>query len=93
MSDRTAHSEDKDRRVLDQLAALLDYWASLPRFPKLTPVDLTIELHRIVPLNEAARLRGTSQDTLKRNDADKIIKLSPRREGMRVGDALMMLSE
>jgi hypothetical protein len=81
---------EKDRRTLDLLAALLEHWASLPRFPDLTPLDLTIELQRIVPLDEAARLRSTSQDTLKRNEPDKIIKVSPRREGMRIKHALML---
>jgi hypothetical protein len=47
-----------------------------------------LELARIVPLAEAARLRGVSEETIRRNDPDKIIQLSPRRQGMRVGDAL-----
>jgi len=47
-----------------------------------------IELERIAPLSEAARLAGVSKDTLQRHHADKILKLSPRRLGMRVRDAL-----
>ena len=43
-----------------------------------------IELQRIAPLSEAARLAGVSKDTLQRHHADKILKLSPRRLGMRV---------
>lgn len=50
-----------------------------------------IERERIVSLPEAARLRGCSIDTLKRNDANKIIRLSPRRVGMRVRDALNLI--
>lgn len=48
------------------------------------------ELQRIVDLKEAARLSGLSRDTLKRRHIDKIIRLSPRRVGMRVRDALML---
>jgi hypothetical protein len=48
------------------------------------------ELNRIVSLPEAARLRGVSVDTLKRHPrlARKIIRVSPRRLGMRVRDAI-----
>jgi hypothetical protein len=49
-----------------------------------------LELERFVSLDEVARLRGTSRDTVRRNDADKIVKLSPRRDGMRLRDALML---
>jgi hypothetical protein len=48
------------------------------------------ELQRIVDLKEASRLSGLSRDTLKRRHLNKIIKLSPRRVGMRVCDALML---
>jgi hypothetical protein len=47
-----------------------------------------IELQRVVPLPEAARLSSISVDTIKRRHADKIVWLSPRRRGMRLGDAL-----
>jgi hypothetical protein len=49
-----------------------------------------IELLRIVSMPEAERLSGLSEDTLRRHHRDKIKKLSPRREGMRVVDALMI---
>jgi hypothetical protein len=52
-----------------------------------------IELQRIAPLSEAARLAGVSKDTLQRHHADKILKLSPRRLGMRVRDALLHSSQ
>jgi hypothetical protein len=52
-----------------------------------------LELARIVPLSEAARLSGVSEDTLKRNHPDKILSLSAKRKGMRVGDALMLAQE
>jgi hypothetical protein len=56
-----------------------------------TEITLTqIELERIAPLAEAARLRGVSVDTLLRTDSDKVLQLGPRRRGMRVKDALML---
>jgi hypothetical protein len=49
-----------------------------------------VERLRIVPLAEAARLSGISEDGLRRHHSDKLIKMSPRRVGMRQGDALML---
>jgi hypothetical protein len=49
-----------------------------------------IERERIATLSEAARLRGVSQDSLRRNDRAKILQLGPRRQGMRVKHALML---
>jgi len=49
-----------------------------------------LELERIVVMSEAERLSSCSEDTLRRYHPDKIIKLSPRRDGMRVKDALML---
>jgi hypothetical protein len=49
-----------------------------------------IELQRIVDLREASRLSGLSIDTIKRHHKDKIIKLSSRRRGLRLRDALML---
>jgi hypothetical protein len=54
------------------------------------PRPSATELQRIVPLTEAERLSGLSEDTLKRHHGDKIIRLSPRRLGMRVGHALQL---
>jgi len=53
------------------------------------PLDW-IELQRIVDLKEAARLSGLSVDSIKRHHGAKIIDLSPRRRGMRIGDALLL---
>jgi hypothetical protein len=59
--------------------------------PKRHPAELTpLELLRIVPLEEAARLRGVSTDTLRRNYPEKILQLSPKRRGMRLRDALQL---
>jgi hypothetical protein len=49
-----------------------------------------LELQRIITMEEGARLAGVSLDTLKRRHADKIIRLSPRRRGIRISDALML---
>jgi hypothetical protein len=49
-----------------------------------------VERLRIVSLAEAARLAGLSEDSLRRHHPDKLIRLSPRRLGMRQGDALML---
>jgi hypothetical protein len=58
------------------------------------PDELTqlspLELNRIVSLDEASRLSSLSTDNLRENHADKIIPLSPKRYGMRVGHALML---
>jgi hypothetical protein len=59
------------------------------QLPKLSP----LEALRIAPLEEAARLAGVSLMTLKRRFHDRIIQISPRRQGMRVCDALMLGDE
>jgi hypothetical protein len=43
-----------------------------------------------VDLKEASRLSGLSIDSIKRHHKDKIIELSPRRRGMRIGAALSL---
>jgi hypothetical protein len=52
-----------------------------------------LELNRIVSLAEAAALRGVSKDTIKRRYPEIIIKLSPRRVGVRLRDALNLGAE
>jgi len=54
--------------------------------PQLTP----LELNRIITLDEASRLSSLSKETLEDHYGDKIVPLSPKRKGMRVGDALMI---
>ena len=49
-----------------------------------------VELLRIVRPEEAERLSSLSWDTITREHSDKIMHLSDRRVGMRVGDALML---
>jgi hypothetical protein len=48
------------------------------------------ELLRVAAMPEAEHLSSLSEDTLKREHADKIVKLSKRRDGMRVIHALML---
>jgi len=62
------------------------------------PLSRDIELERIIPLSQAAELRSDSEDTIRREDAariargepSQIIRLSVRRVGMRLRDALML---
>jgi hypothetical protein len=49
-----------------------------------------LELLRIASMPEAERLSSLSEDTLLREHTDKIKRLSRRRNGMRVIDALML---
>jgi hypothetical protein len=49
-----------------------------------------VELLRFVGPEEAERLSTLSWDTIKRKHADKVVQLSERRVGMRVGHALML---
>jgi hypothetical protein len=64
-----------------------------PRPQKLDQ-DLTeLELRRVLRLSEAADLTSLSEDSLKRNHANKVRRLSPRRLGMTVRDALAIIGE
>jgi len=57
----------------------------------IEPRDLTpTERKRLVSLAEAARLRGVHEDTLRRNEREKLVEVSPRRLAMRLEDALML---
>jgi hypothetical protein len=47
-----------------------------------------LELLRVLPVREAAEVAGISLDTLRRNHPDIILKLSTRRVGVRLRDAL-----
>jgi hypothetical protein len=49
---------------------------------------LDTESMRIVPIKEAARLKGISEDTLRRHYRHLFVKVSTRRVGMRLKDAL-----
>ncbi len=60
------------------MAKLID---ALPPLPPL-------ELQRVAPMPEAEHLSGLSRDLIERYHRDKIVRLSPNRVGMRVGDAL-----
>ena len=52
------------------------------------PTPPAIELQRLAPLHEAARLAGCSVDYLRDHHRDKIIVVGPRMHRMRVGHAL-----
>jgi hypothetical protein len=49
-----------------------------------------VAMLRIAPPPEAEKLAGADWDTLKRNFPGLVVKISPRREGMRVGHALRL---
>jgi hypothetical protein len=51
-----------------------------------------LERERVISLTEAERLTTLSEDTLKRVHADKIIRLSPRRLGMKLRSVLAIAS-
>lgn len=61
-----------------------------------SPLKTTTELlaglegERIISLSEVARLNGTSVDTIKRRHADKIVRMSDKRVGMRLKHALTL---
>jgi hypothetical protein len=48
------------------------------------------ELNAFVAIARAAEITTLHKDTLKRNYPDKVVQLSKRRLGMRLGDALMI---
>jgi hypothetical protein len=61
-----------------------------PHGPPFVVKPTWVELERIVSLQQAARLKGVSVDTLKRRYAHLIINLSPRRRGMKLKHALCL---
>jgi hypothetical protein len=48
------------------------------------------ELDRIITLQAAERASSLSVDSWKRHHRDKLVRLSPRRYGVRLRDALML---
>jgi hypothetical protein len=60
------------------------------RLLKLLP---PLELLRIASMPEVERLSSLSEETIIREHPDKVISLSRRRKGMRVGHALMLRNE
>jgi hypothetical protein len=64
----------------------------LPRLKdKAAELD-ALELRKIILLAQASEITTLSVDSLKRHHADKIKRLSPRRLGMALGDALLRLA-
>lgn len=54
-----------------------------PNFPEIDPLDV------IIPLSRAVELSGLSDDSWRRHHKDKFVRLSERRIGIRMRDALM----
>jgi hypothetical protein len=59
-------------------------------FTRLLKSVPPLELLRIAQMPEAEHLSGLSEDSIERHHPEKVVKLSPRRKGMRVIDALML---
>jgi hypothetical protein len=51
-----------------------------------------LELERVLPLPEVEKITSLSHDSLKRRHRNKIVRLSPRRVGMKLRDALAIAS-
>ena len=56
--------------------------------PKQGPPLSAFELERVISLAEATELTGLSRDSLQRHYAHLIRRLSPRRVGMKLRDAI-----
>jgi hypothetical protein len=52
------------------------------------PWPSAVELHKMLTIEQVAELTTLSPDSIKRHHADKIRQLGPRRQGIRLGDAL-----
>jgi hypothetical protein len=86
---RFAYAFFRDALVRMIKAPRAPSYMEIGHMPHETPLS-NLERERIASLTEAAQLRGVSEDSLKRNDRDKILQLGPRRLGMRVKHALML---
>jgi len=63
------------------------------RRPWWTQAPAGLELERVLSLDEAARLTNLSKDTLRRRYPSTLLRLSPRRIGMRLRDVLRIGEE
>jgi hypothetical protein len=54
----------------------------------IPPAPTWLELERVISLPEATSLTNLSHDTLKKQYRHLIVRLSPRRVGMKMSDAL-----
>jgi hypothetical protein len=65
-----------------------------PRKRRVYEIDPTklseVEKNRIIPLAEAVELSSISDDGWRRHHASKLIKLSPKRIGVRLRHALFI---
>jgi len=63
---------------------------STPADNDAEPLPRGRELDRIISLQAAEKASSLSVDSWKRHHRDKLVKLSPRRYGVRLRDALML---
>ena len=54
------------------------------------PALTALELRRVVSVDEAAQLLNLSSKTVRRRYADKLVRVSERRVGLRVADVLAL---
>jgi hypothetical protein len=53
-----------------------------------TSLSADLSQHRVLPLAEASAVTSLSQDALRRNHGDKIVRLSARRQGISLENTL-----
>jgi hypothetical protein len=51
-----------------------------------------LELERVIPLAEVKVMTNLSRDSLKRHHGDKIVQLSPRRQGIKLRNVLAIVN-
>jgi hypothetical protein len=88
LSDKRDFGPQSPRHFLRHHARLCG--GIMPKSDNSLPLPSPTELQRIARMPEAEHLSGLSEDTLRRQFPDLILKLSKRTSGMRVGDALRL---
>ena len=80
-------TEAEAARALAKMQALIGIGeidrTGRPNVPEIDPLDV------IIPLSRAVELSGLSDDSWRRHHKDKFVRLSERRIGIRMRDALM----
>jgi hypothetical protein len=56
----------------------------------MLPLSRELQLECFIPVSEAARMQAMSEDTFRKENADKIVDLSDRRQGIRLRDVLKL---
>jgi hypothetical protein len=85
-----ARLSSKNRKAYSRILIKIEGHNMPTKHADELPNPTPVELNRIVSLAEASRLSSLSVDTLRDRFPEKIVRLSPKRTGMRVGHALML---